>query len=125
MQEYIGDAIVHIALSLYFVDGTIPFHDAMKLIYKLQSNSNLADVARDFSIKPETHVISGFKKYADAVEIQVYNLYKEHGLQFAIDWVTEYIAKRQVTIPKKFRKKQEEDEQNRRKETNSPRKKKE
>jgi hypothetical protein len=117
MKEYIGDAIVHMALSLYFVNGENTFQKAISRIYKVQSNSHLADVARDFNIKPVEHISEGYKKYADAVEVHVYNLSIEHGLQFAIDWVIEYIAKRQVTIPKKFKKKQQEDEQNRRKKT--------
>jgi hypothetical protein len=93
-KEYIGDAIIHLALSQTIMTNlNKSFHENLQIIHKLQSNSNLADVAKVFNINPTQNAYGiGYKKYANAVEIHVYDLYEEYGLEVAIEWVKKYIV---------------------------------
>jgi hypothetical protein len=97
-KEYIGDAIIHLALALKFMSGEEDFTSSLDIIKLKQSNVFLAQLSQEFFITPtnkqeaERPNKKTFKKQADAVEIHIYDLYIEYGLQFALSYVQKYIG---------------------------------
>lgn len=91
-KEYIGDKILNLGIAIKVLKNKKTFRQQIKEMYRLQSNAYLADVCREFKINVPDTEQRGFKKYADAVEIHIHNLYEEYGIDVALDWVDNYIC---------------------------------
>jgi hypothetical protein len=83
MHEFIGDAVYELLARELLMNNITTRHTNMQVVIKIRSNLFMASVAKSIGLEP---VGTSDKRYANALEIHVYKIYKNVGIEAAKTW---------------------------------------
>ncbi len=87
-QEFIGDAVYALVASEAICKKAATRNTDRALFYEVQSNKFMAEIAKKIKLELWAQNESAYttKRWANALEVYVYELYMENGLEAVKEW---------------------------------------